>query len=165
MHCTFIFSFFLFRVFIINDDLKSFHHLTLTLLSNPRDGAKKKSLEKVANFFLLPFFNQGDGRRRRRREFFSLDSYISSESKWATFFYRRLNVSRLGDPSRCWNSPSVQKTYILFLSPSSEDVKSPFYYFHHKNDKTFEARYDEAFGAVIDFNVQEERKLLDTLGE
>jgi hypothetical protein len=71
-------------------------------------------------------------------------------------FCRRVNVSHWGDRTKCWNELLTQKTYVILLQPS---------YVGKGHDAVFKARYDDPFGAAIDFTLDTERRLLKALGK
>ena len=65
-------------------------------------------------------------------------------------------MSHFGDLSKCWNELLVQKTYVILLQP---------FYTGKGHNALFKARYDQPFGAAIDFTMDVERKLLKAMGK
>ena len=69
------------------------------------------------------------------------------------FFYsRKVNVSHWNDPNQCWNLLNAQRSYVILLQPN------------YKGQALFKGRYDDPFGAAIDFTLDTERRLLKALG-
>lgn len=80
------------------------------------------------------------------------------------FSFRRFNVSHFGDRLRCWSSPVTQHTYILVLTTArstSRPAASPF----QRPQLKLVARYDDPFGAAIDFDTATETRILESLGK
>ena len=64
-------------------------------------------------------------------------------------------MSQFGDASQCWSELVTQKTYVILLQPS-----------YYKGQKAlFRGRYDDPFGAAIDFTQETEKRLLKALGK
>jgi hypothetical protein len=71
-------------------------------------------------------------------------------------------VSLFGDASLCYNSPVVQKSYIVMLTTWSS---RPHQHFQHRPQQQFVARYDVPFGATVEFSDKVEEEILRELGE
>lgn len=104
---------------------------------------------------------------------------ISQIKKWniiilhfVLFLFRRFNSSHWDDKARCWNSLTVQKTYILLLSTEPAPSKAvvggggQHHHHHHRAHRNIlVARYDDPFGAAIDFSQDTENRILKALGK
>ena len=74
-----------------------------------------------------------------------------------------MNVSRLGSARQCWSSPDVHKTYIVMATPhvcggggcGSHSGRLP----------RVAARYDDPYGAVVDYSPEVEGRVLKAVGE
>ena len=74
-----------------------------------------------------------------------------------------MNVSRFGSSKQCWSSPSVHQTYIVMATP------------HHcagqvvscgtSDHPGLAARYDDPYGAVVDYSSEVEGRILKAIGE
>ncbi len=85
--------------------------------------------------------------------------------------FRRLNVSRWGDDSKCWSSPVLRRTYVVFVDVTPVDDDSIFnqhrrgFYQEHRRPRAhFSAHYARPFGAEIEFQEQIEGRIWAALG-
>ncbi len=69
-----------------------------------------------------------------------------------------MNVTRFGDRSRCWSAPGIHKTYIVFVAPHAHSSNG-------SSNARLAARYDDPFGAVVDFTEDVERSILKAVGK
>eukprot|EP00095_Tigriopus_kingsejongensis_P010132 maker-scaffold75_size407189-snap-gene-2.20 protein:Tk10132 transcript:maker-scaffold75_size407189-snap-gene-2.20-mRNA-1 annotation:"PREDICTED: uncharacterized protein LOC100142103" len=122
-------------------------------------------------------------------EFWILDVYKGADKLAATLGVlggpggvfnlrdQRLNVSHFGDIDRCESTPTLQKSYILLLTTESlthletpvgglnSNISPPDQ--HQPNGRPrhkLVARYDDPYGALIDFSTDTENQVLKALG-
>ena len=83
-----------------------------------------------------------------------------------------MNVSHWNDPSRCWSTLTLQKTYVILLG--EEMVRSPA----HAHSSPFSSAggfyrprrrlvgdHRQPFGAAVEFESELEQRIFKTLGE
>ena len=95
-----------------------------------------------------------------------------------------MNVSRFGNSKQCWSSPAVQKTYIVMATPhhcggggvavgggaagraaSPESPGRVAPCGTTGGRPRLAARYDDPYGAVVDYSPEMEGRILKAIGE
>ena len=71
-----------------------------------------------------------------------------------------MNVSRLGSARQCWSSPDVHKTYIVMATPHVCGLGGC-----SRGRPRVAARYDDPYGAVVDYSPEVEGRVLKAIGE